>query len=267
MKSTFGATKQTLTVLLAAGLLAVLSTPSLAVPINYGDFEGTDVWYLQVTEDANSADDETPLFGPPTVSNNSIDFDPVGFNAASTNADTADTTDGNLRFDIEAKDGKAINNLTLTEAGDTTLAGFGTDATFASVTTNVFIDVFEVDGVGIDQFNIQGDLVFTPSDGNYGLATDGGGGPSFNTAWTGELFINLKQELIDRDIPFQGGVTQLSVNLDNTLIALSEDGTSSLIAKKDADGVVIITNIPEPATVAMALCGLVGLALAGRRRS
>ena len=52
---------------------------SLGAAINYGSFMGTDVTYVDVTE--SSATDPVPLFGAPSVSGNSIDFNPVGFDA------------------------------------------------------------------------------------------------------------------------------------------------------------------------------------------
>src|SRR3954447_22415759 len=80
----------------AALAALLLAKPALSAPINYGNFAGATVTYTQVTEDANSAGDNPPLFGPPTVSGDSIDFDPVGFNAANANGG-ADLTDGNLK--------------------------------------------------------------------------------------------------------------------------------------------------------------------------
>src|SRR3990172_510762 len=93
-----------------------------AVPINYGTFMGNTVSYVDVTEDSNSGD-ALPLFGAPTVSADSLDFDPVGFDANATGALGVDVTDGNLNFMVVAKRGKAIQSLELSEAGDTTLAG------------------------------------------------------------------------------------------------------------------------------------------------
>jgi hypothetical protein len=198
------------------------------------------------------------------VTGDSIDFDPVGFSASATGASGVDLTDGNLAFDIAAKPTHAIKTVQFTESGDTTLAGFGTDATFTSVTTNIFLDIKEVDGVGINAINYSTTMTFSPSGGNYGLATDGGGGPLFNSGWTGVSTIDIEQILIDNGIPFTLGATLVSVNMDNTLTALSENGTSSLIAKKDADGVTI-TVIPEPSSAVLALLGTLALGLIRRR--
>ena len=50
----------------AAALVSLCFAPSsFAAPINYGDFPGTSVTFLDVTED--SATDPTPLFGAPAL--------------------------------------------------------------------------------------------------------------------------------------------------------------------------------------------------------
>ena len=59
------------------------------------------------------------------------------------------------------------------------------------------------------------------------------------------------------------GVTQASVSFDNTLVATSQVGTSSLIAKKDV--LTVKTNIPEPTSCALVLLGLVMGGFVSRR--
>ena len=54
----------------------------------------------------------------------------------------------------------------------------------------------------------------------------------------------------------QLGVTKISVNFNNTLVAISQIGTSANIAKKD-NGIIITTNIPEPTSCLLAAFGLV----------
>jgi len=249
-----------------AALALLLAKPALSASINYGNFPGATVTYTQVTEDANSAGDNPPLFGPPTVSGDSIDFDPVGFNAASANG-AADLTDGNLKFGIVAKPGKAITSLTIAEAGDVTLLGFGTDTTFASVTTRIFLDISEVDGAPISVLSVNNiSIPFSPSGGTFGLGTDGGGGPLYSSNWSGSTSLNLNSILASNNIPFQVGATKVSINLDNTLAAISQAGTSALIAKKNANGVVITVNLPEPCSLALGAMGLVGLVARRRGR-
>lgn len=237
---------------------------AFAAPINYGDFAGATVTYTQVTEAANSAGDAPPLFGPPTVSGDSLDFDPVGFSASATGAAGVDITDGNLRFGIVANPGNGISQVVLSEAGDTTLAGFGTDATFTAVTARGVISITEVDGVGINVISKQFSLTFNPSGGTFGLLTDGGGGPLYSADWSGSETINVTNILIAENVPYNLGATKVSINLDNTLVALSQNGTFSLIAKKDFGG-LSVTVIPEPATLLMLSLAVVGLVVARRK--
>lgn len=250
---------------LAAGmfLLALVACqPLFAVPINYGTFVGNTIEYVDVTEDSNSGD-PLPLFGAPTVSGDSIDFNPVGFNAASTNGG-ADITDSNLAMGIYALAGSAINNVSFTEAGDTTMAGIGTDNTLTRVTADGILNIYEVDGVGMFVAPIPIALTFTPSNGDYKLLTDAGGGPFYHTQWSGSLFLDLDAILAANSVPFTYGVTKLSINIDNTLTAVSQTGTTALIAKKNFGGVSITVNVPEPASLALVALGLLGLAV-GRR--
>ena len=247
------------------GAIGFLAVPSLiAAPINHGDFMGDDVTYLQVTEDSNSGD-TPPLFGVPVVSGNSLDFNPIGFSAFASGLGGVDITEGNLSFTIDAKPGQAIQNIKFVEFGDTTLAGLGNDNTTTMVTTDVFIDIIEVDNVGIDPVKLQAMLVFTPSGGSFVQGTDGGGGPIFNSQWMGMLLVDIDQELVNANVNFDLGATRVKVDLDNTLVAVSQLGTSSRIAKKDH--VIITTNIPEPATCVLALFSLLaGMPMVRRSR-
>ena len=247
-----------------AAILAVLFTSAVArSAILYGNFSGNTVDYIAVTEDSNSGD-PLPLFGAPAVFGDSLDFDPVGFSAHASGAAGVDITDGNLTFMVVAHAGYAIENIQLSEAGDTTMAGFGTDATFTGVTASGILNINEVDGVGIPVISVPFSLAFTPSGGTYGLLTDGGGGPLFNSNWQGFLFQDIEQVLINEGVPYTLGATKISINIDNTLSALSENGTSSLIAKKHFGGLSVTVNIPEPSS--LLLGGIVLLAGMIRRR-
>jgi hypothetical protein len=256
---------------LLLGTLVLPSQIASAAAIHYGDFEAATVFYRNVSEDTNSGD-TLPLFGQPDVSGDSLDFDPLGFDANATGAGGIDGTDGQLFFTVDAKTDKNIQSLTISEAGDTTLSGFGTNFTFTSVTANVFVDIVEVNGVAISDVDVNGSLVFTPQNGLYQLGNNGGG-PTFNTIWTGTLFIDLDAALAAEGI--SGRATRIDVNIDNTLTAGSEAGTFALIAKKDFGGLSITINgpnpdpgggpeIPEPASAALLGLGL--CLVVGRRR-
>jgi hypothetical protein len=253
--------KRSLTQLIIAASV-VLFTLSLghgaqAAPINYGTFVGTTVDYVDVTEDSNSGD-PLPLFGAPVAFGDALDFNPVGFEASSSGGG-ADITDSNLSFKIDAHDGHAITNVMLSEAGDTTIAGFGDNGTLTSVTADGVLNIHEVDGVGVGLAGIPISLTFTPNGGNYKLG-DLGGGPFFHTQWSGSLFLDLNAILTANSVSHTYGATLVSLNLDNTLTAVSQDGTTALIAKKDFGGISITVNVPEPISVALVGWGIVGLA-------
>src|SRR5687767_4233686 len=61
----------------AVGVLAMalMSRAATAASISYGNHMGTHVTYVGVTE-SNISADAVPLFGPPTVTGDSMDFNP-----------------------------------------------------------------------------------------------------------------------------------------------------------------------------------------------
>lgn len=265
-------------------LVSVLSGSVLAAQINYGSHMGTHVTYVNVTEDSG-ADEPLPLFGAPTVTGNSIDFNPTGFDASSSGADS-DITDSNLVFMVTAKSGSRISSITLNEAGDTTLAGNvapGSMNTASAVFASGVLDIHEVDFQGINHISVPFALTFNPSGGTYFLGTDGGGGPIFNTQWTGSVTLDIDAILIANGfmippgpIDPEGGATKISIDLDNTLVAVSQQGTTATIGKKDFGGITIRSNvrtepggepeIPEPATFVLVGLTVLGLGLARRSR-
>ncbi|HEX6960362.1 MAG TPA: hypothetical protein VF175_00735, partial [Lacipirellula sp.] len=245
---------------------------------------GTHVTYVNVTEDSG-ADEPLPLFGAPTVTGNSIDFNPLGFDAASANGG-ADITASNLAFMVTAKSGSRIQSLTLSEAGNTTQGGNvtpGSMNTATTVTASGVLDIQEVNFQAINHISVPFAMTFNPSGGTYFLGTDGGGGPIFSTQWNGSVTLPVEQILIANgfDIPPgvidpDGGATKISIDLHNVLAAVSEPGTSALIAKNDFGGLTIRVNvptepggdpeIPEPTGMALAALSLLPLAVAARRR-
>src|SRR5262245_6656687 len=69
-----------------------ISHSAFGASINYGDFNGDNVKFLDVTE---SSDDPLPLYGAPTVSGDSLSFSPQQFFAKSQfGVPVNDTTDG-----------------------------------------------------------------------------------------------------------------------------------------------------------------------------
>ena len=243
--------------------LMITALPSQAAFFDYGDFSGTDVDYIDVEEETGS--ELVPLFGAPEISGNLLDFDPQGFFAETANGG-ADIIDSQLNFEICAKANKTINNVKLNEAGDFVLQGAGTGGTFVSVSAPTTITIKEVDGVPIAPFiDIVTNMDFVPvsvPDGFYDLPTFG---PVNGQQWSGSLMVDITQELIAQNVPFNFGATKVELFLNNSLTAISETGTIARIAKKDFSGFTITTNIPEPTTCSMALLGLLAVVSAGRR--
>jgi hypothetical protein len=271
----------------AALVLAMVAQSSFGAQINYGTHMGTHVTYVNVTEDSG-ADEPLPLFGAPTVTGNSIDFNPLGFDAASTNGGS-DITDSNLVFMVTAKSGSRIESITLLESGDTTMAGNvapGTMGTATAAFASGVLDIHEVDFTGINHISVPFSMTFNPSGGTYFLGTDGGGGPLFNTQWNGSVTIPVEDILIANGFVIppgavdpDGGATKISINLDNVLVAVSQPGTSALISKKDFGGISVRVNvpgepggdmeiqpIPEPATFVLAGFAAIGVLVGFRVR-
>jgi PEP-CTERM motif len=80
--------------------------------------------------------------------------------------------------------------------------------------------------------------------------------------WTGNLTVDVDAALAILGIPAQA--TKVRLSLDNTLVATSETGSGSFIAKKDIP-IKIDVTVPEPATWVLAGFAALGLGLARRR--
>jgi len=102
------------------------------------------------------------LFGAPTVSGDSIDFNPTGFGAFASNGGL-DITDGQLTFKVQAKPSFAINTMNFGEAGITTLTGVGTNVTHTDVSAVGMINILAIDGSTLNNsIKIPLNLVFAP---------------------------------------------------------------------------------------------------------
>ncbi len=230
--------------LAAFGLLTSAANAGL-----YGDFVGSTVTFEDVQ-------DQNGLYGAPTVSGDSLDFSPNTFEADCSmdpgcppNPTLVDDT---LTITIQAHSGSFIDDILLQEAGDTTLVSFLDAFAATTVTATVFIDIFEINGLSVNNINAQAQMVFT-NNGEFETTDEGTG----THIWTGSLLIDLDQVIADYG--GNGQATRVQLNINNTLVAFAASGASARIEKKDIDGLAI-TVIPKPGTALLMGLGLAGLA-------
>ncbi len=244
--------------MLAASLWLGAAGTASAVPMGYGDFSAATVTFRNVTEDSTTDPLPPALYGAPSVAGNSLDFSNVSFGASATGAAGIDLTQGSLTMGIEASCGAFITRIVLREAGDYSLIGSGGAGTLAAVAAAAYLDVLEVDGVPITPINLNANLVFAPSNGDFDLANDGS---ALARIWNGELVIDVTALL--RSQAITGRATKVALTLNNMLAATSEAGTAAFIGKQDVD--VDVQTVPEPGTLLLLGTGLSGLFALGHR--
>lgn len=232
--------KVTLRGALASVCALVVPTAAPAVT-NHGDFLGTSVDFLQVTEETLSADAE-PLWNAPTLggTGDQLAFFPTGF-ASLCAAGSSDVTTSELRTTITAHPGGHIDNVALVEAGDVTLIKFppfGDATTNASASLSGTLTVTETTTGPITPVAIPFTGTFTPQS-SYALPTDFG-----TKGWSGSITIDVANE------PQLGGAlaTVAELELTNHLAANCGAGaTNGNIQKKSVAGpsVAIMVNPVE----------------------
>jgi hypothetical protein len=223
--------------------------------VNYGNFNGPNLMYLNVTEDTRM--NPPPLFGAPTLVGDSLVFQTSGFFSMS-QAGGVDLTDGLLSTTIMSNDPLiGIHTISISEFGRWQFVN-GTPATQAFVGATIGLRVVEVNGSSIAPVLFTPSMTFT--NGGMFLATGGIEGDT----WIGQLDFDLTAALASRQIA--GFATKVVLDFDNVLATISEPNSIAFIDKK---GVTIGTTtviIPEPSTLVLGGIGLMGLALAAARR-
>jgi PEP-CTERM motif len=231
---------------LAIGPALLLASTAQAA--NYGNFFGSTVLFENVR-------DQNGLFGAPTASGDSLDFSPNAFEAICPTGGCPPSpvqVDDTLTLAIQANSGSYIDDIVLTEAGDTTLSSFLNAFAATTVSATVFIDIFAIDGIPVNNINATAQMAFTRN-GEYETTDEGAG----THIWTGSLLIDLDSIIVGAGA--SGRATRVELNLNNTLVAFAQDGASARIEKKDIDGLAI-TVVPEPGTALLMGLGLAGLA-------
>ncbi len=244
---------------LALFSLAFAISSAEAAHVEYGDFTGTTVMYLDVEEVANTPGDAAPLFGAPTVVGDTLDFDPSGFSATGATGQP-DTTDAQLNFTLMAAPGASIETLSFDESGDRSLFGTGTAATQVAYALNLgSIVVTEVDGVALGSPVALGLASVFGTD-------DLSGGP-ISGGWDLSLDYDVDAALTAASVSYSFGATKLEIALNNTLFAASEAASSAFIAKKDFM-IDVDTDpfIPEPTSFMLVALGMLAFGSTGSRR-
>jgi hypothetical protein len=222
--------------LLRGTLVALLLLPPAAslATVNHGDFLGTGVDFLQVSETTLTADPE-PLWGAPTLggSGAQLVFAPPSFTSICTNG-ASDSTASQLDVTITAQPGGHIDMVALVEAGDATLTSappFGTPATNVSAALSGTITVTETTSGPITPVVIPFTGTFTPSS-SFALPTHFG-----TRTWSGSISVNVSASVANAT------VAQLALN--NTLSSNCAPGAANArIQKKAVSGpaVAILVN-------------------------
>jgi hypothetical protein len=239
-------------------LIIISATQVVTATTIYSDIQGIDVRFTGIQESSSFGDPE-PLYGQPIGSGDQLLFFPPNFVAESSDGGL-DETGSQLQMYIEVKNSAnekqgTIDTVQITEYGDFTLTGTGTNATNALVTMMGFVTVLEdVDGL-IAPVIIPFVGTFSPTN-TFELPDDSGTG-----LWSGGFDVDIASVVPN--------ATKVFLSLDNDLYTQSENGTTAKIQKKVASGPAVaitpdIVVIPEPATVSLLALG--GLALLRKRR-
>lgn len=245
-------------------LLALSSPVSAAFLQNYGTHNATDLMYQNVTESNGGA---SALFGAPSYSGNSIMFNPQNFLAQAIPGNGFEIVDSTIETILMANPGKVLNNIQIEEGGDYTLGGGPGGYASAAVGASFRVTILEIDNnpapplLSIAAQNLQVTSGAGPNGGEYYRPGDDG----VAVDWDGSVFIDLDAFLASKSI--LGNVTKARLIWDNTLTAFADSISGAFIKKKDVNGVVVTTNIPEPTTCLLALMGLAPLGLLRRRRA
>lgn len=215
-----------------------------------------------------SFDDATnELFGTATVlsagDTTTLTFFPSDFIVQSTNGAGVESIFDILNFTIDAKQGYAIKNLSLSETGDYELSGdFGASGDAPqvnarglwAVTSNTTIDTAGVGDLPAG-FNFRSEQLF-----NTGTLTGDTNGAGFD--WNIGANVDLSS------YENWGMDTSVTATLENHISAWSFDnGELGNIAKKSISiSVKTISAVPVPAAVWLFGSGLLGLVAVARRK-
>ena len=219
-------------------LVLLLASASALATVNHGDFLGTSVDFLQVSETTLSAGDAEPLWDAPTLvgGGNQLAFSPTNFISTCSGV-SSDVTTSELTTEISAHPGGHIDNVMLVENGDVTLTRFppfGTPATNASASLSGTLTVTETTSGPITPVVIPFTGTFTPQS-SFALPTNFG-----TNLWSGSIAIDVLS-----NVPL---ATKATLTLNNHLTSnCGQPAATAKIQKKLVSGpsVAILVNPVE----------------------
>ncbi len=240
--------------------LLLIAAPTAFAQVNHGDFLGTGVDFLDVTETTATAGDPAVLWDAPTVggTGGQLQFFPPNFTSTCV-LGSSDITTSVLTSTLVAAPGNTLNEIALVESGDVTLVKFppfGDATTNATAAMSGSITVTKDSGGPIVPVEIPFVGTFTPT-GTFSLPGDFG-----TSIWSGSMLVDIAAAVPN--------ATEAVLSLDNTLTTNCGAGaTSGLIQKKVVSGpsVSLIVNpvecdlsiektccVPAPASPGLDLC-------------
>ncbi len=85
--------------------------------------------------------------------------------------------------------------------------------------------------------------------------------PGIGSPWALNVLIDVESQLTSLNVPFVTGATRAEVVINNSLVAISEAGSTAGVTKTDFVISIVpeLEVVPEPGTLALtglALCGL-----------
>lgn len=270
--------------LLSLGLALVVAA-SASATTSYGTYNGPQISYTLIQETAQAPlfgpPDSEPLFGAPIGSGNNLIFQSSTFaaSAGGPSLPTADETHSLLGLAFESNNDlvDAIEIINLTEFGDYTLNTF--PPTFPPVGTAASIFLQMTGTLTITEVS-DGTTTYGVSEtfgiaGTFSLGTPAGTGATFFTIatnpgagnWSATYSIDVSAMLPTKGVFYADKfATAATIQLNNKLQAFGTAGETAAVQKKTSGPSLIVEVIPEPATGALLVVGLITLGIRSRRR-